>query len=164
VFTNHPKNGDLASFNAALCGLWAAGLGLTSEQVAPAAGGPAPASVGPIAPETSSPAPETVSGHLMTQDKNKDKYAELGRIFADAIQEGLRLYGAPGPSPADQPEAGTSEPVVVTGAALGLPGTEHVFADENLQRILDGEQFIDAIPHRFRQQMVDLHITRLVKR
>ncbi|HSE56091.1 MAG TPA: type I polyketide synthase, partial [Nocardioidaceae bacterium] len=25
LFTNHPKSGDLASFNAALCGLWAAG-------------------------------------------------------------------------------------------------------------------------------------------
>ncbi len=41
---------------------------------------------------------------------------------------------------------------------------EHVFDDENLQRILDGQQFIDTIPHRFRQQMVDLRITRLVKR
>ena len=27
LFTNHPKNGDLPSFNAALCGLYAAGLG-----------------------------------------------------------------------------------------------------------------------------------------
>ena len=27
LFTNHPKNGDVPSLNAALCGLWAAGLG-----------------------------------------------------------------------------------------------------------------------------------------
>ena len=27
LFTNHPKNGDMPSFNAALCGLYAAGLG-----------------------------------------------------------------------------------------------------------------------------------------
>src|ERR1700752_4540210 len=27
VFTNHPKFGDIASFNQALCGLYAAGLG-----------------------------------------------------------------------------------------------------------------------------------------
>ena len=54
--------------------------------------------------------------------------------------------------------------MVVTGAALGLPGVEQVFDDENLARILDGQQFIDTIPHRFRQRMVDMHITRLVKR
>ena len=28
LFTNHPKNGDVASFNQALCGLYAAGLGV----------------------------------------------------------------------------------------------------------------------------------------
>ena len=27
LFTNHPKTGDVASFNQALCGLYAAGLG-----------------------------------------------------------------------------------------------------------------------------------------
>ena len=27
LFTNHPKVGDIASFNQALCGLYAAGLG-----------------------------------------------------------------------------------------------------------------------------------------
>ncbi len=162
LFSNHPKNGDLASFNAALCGLWAAGLGLASDGAA-ASTESAPAAVAPRAPETSSPAPETASGSAMSQDKNTDKYVELGRIFAGALEEGLRVYGATGPA-ADRPEADLPEPVVVTGAALGLPGTEHVFDDENLQRILDGQQFIDSIPHRFRQQMVDMHITRLVKR
>ena len=68
-------------------------------------------------------------------------------------------------SQSDEPEQpAVVEPVVITGAALGLPGVAHVFDDENLQRILDGQQFIDSIPHQFRQQMVDLHITRLVKR
>ena len=51
----------------------------------------------------------------------------------------------------------------MTGAALGLPGVERVFDDENIGRILDGQQFIDAIPHRLRQAMVDKHITRLIK-
>ena len=54
--------------------------------------------------------------------------------------------------------------MVVTGAALGLPGVERVFDDENVARILDGQQFIDTIPHRLRRAMVDRHITRLVKR
>ncbi|MGZ4789744.1 MAG: type I polyketide synthase, partial [Terriglobales bacterium] len=55
------------------------------------------------------------------------------------------------------------EAVVITGAALGLPGTEHIFDDGNLARILNGEQLIDVIPTRFRQAMLDKHITRLVK-
>ena len=53
--------------------------------------------------------------------------------------------------------------MVITGAALGLPGTEHIFDDGNIGRILRGDQFIDAIPARFRQAMLDKHITRLVK-
>ena len=37
LFTNHPKNGDVPSFNAALCGLWAAGLGYAADRTPPAA-------------------------------------------------------------------------------------------------------------------------------
>ena len=55
------------------------------------------------------------------------------------------------------------KPVVITGAALGLPGTERVFDDENVARILSGQQFIDVVPRQVRREMVDKHITRLVK-
>ena len=34
LFTNHPKVGELASFNQALCGLYAAGVGAPSEPAA----------------------------------------------------------------------------------------------------------------------------------
>ena len=54
-------------------------------------------------------------------------------------------------------------PVVITGASLGLPGTERIFDDSNVARILRGEQFIDAIPMRFRRAMLGKNITRLVK-
>ncbi len=55
--------------------------------------------------------------------------------------------------------------MVITGAsALGLPGTEKVFDDANLARMLPGEQLIAPIPMHLRRQMVDKHITRLVKR
>src|SRR3954454_2478582 len=37
------------------------------------------------------------------------------------------------------------EPVVITGAAVGTPGTEKVFDDGNLSRLLHGEQLIGAI-------------------
>ena len=54
-------------------------------------------------------------------------------------------------------------PVVITGAALGLPGTERIFDDTNVDRILRGDQFIEAIPMRLRRAMVDKNITRVVK-
>ena len=38
----------------------------------------------------------------------------------------------------------------ITGAALGLPGTEHIFDDGNIGRLLRGDQFIDSIPTRLR--------------
>ena len=53
--------------------------------------------------------------------------------------------------------------MVITGAALGLPGTRHVFDDANLERILEGQVFVDSIPVRFRDEMANKSITRLVK-
>ena len=64
---------------------------------------------------------------------------------------------------ADRPPAPSAEPVVITGAALGLAGAAHVFDDANVSRILSGEQGIDAIPSRIRNEILDKHITRLVK-
>ena len=53
--------------------------------------------------------------------------------------------------------------MVITGAAIGLPGTEHIFDDGNIARILRGDQFIKAIPSELRKDMLDKRITRLVK-
>ncbi|HEX6467719.1 MAG TPA: SDR family NAD(P)-dependent oxidoreductase [Streptosporangiaceae bacterium] len=147
LFTNHPKYGDVASFNQALCGLYAAGLGFPAR-------------------ETPIPSATTPARFPLTSDT----YTELGRLFADVLERGMRIYGgtsqAPVPAPGQEAPAGppVTEPVVVTGAALGLPGVDRVFDDDNLGRILDGQQFIDAIPHRFRREMVNRRITRLVKR
>ena len=107
----------------------------------------------------------------------EDRYAELGRLVADLIDRGrailtsaaqpgtvsdARPVATPGSAP-DGAAPPLSEPVVITGAALGLPGTERVFDDENVARILSGQQFIDVIPRRVRHEIVDKHITRLVK-
>jgi hypothetical protein len=54
--------------------------------------------------------------------------------------------------------------VVISGTGLGLPGAEKaVMSPDNAERILRGEQFVDLIPARFRQKIVDKRITRLVK-
>ena len=77
-------------------------------------------------------------------------------MFADVLERGWQIYHGQKAAPA-------ALPVTITGAALGLPGTEHIFDDGNIGRILRGDQFIDSIPARLRRAMLDKHITRLVK-
>ncbi|MGA8149557.1 MAG: SDR family oxidoreductase [Terriglobales bacterium] len=158
-FTNHPKFDDLTAFNQALCGLYAAGLGGGKAEGSREASGVVPAfsassrvqtpaaiqrpEVAPLRP----PAAASINGN---------RYTELGHLFADVLDRGYEIYRGKRGFP-------TAAPVVITGAALGLPGTDHIFDDGNIARILRGDQFIDSIPMRFRGAMLDKHITRLVK-
>jgi acyl transferase domain-containing protein len=164
LFTNHPKNGDVPAFNQALCCLYAAGLG----KGVPAVTKPIE-SIQISEPKVVEPAPSIAEPQLAATSTSKDKaasaptfpvngnhYVELGRMFAGILEKGYELYNGAKPAPA-------AKPVVITGAALGLPGTDHIFDDANIARLLRGEQFIEAIPVRLRQLMLDKHITRLVK-
>jgi acyl transferase domain-containing protein/NAD(P)-dependent dehydrogenase (short-subunit alcohol dehydrogenase family)/acyl carrier protein len=204
LFTNHPKFGDIASFNQALCGLYAAGLGrgtaapsiekptavslahppvdapnqidvvapkpaLVAYQSAAVASQPAVVasqSADPAfgwrsassaatksAPIARALAPEVPAS---AQSSTSDHYTELGHFFAGVLERGWQIHRSQEPAP-------TKNPVVITGAALGLPGTDHIFDDANLARILRGDQFIDLIPTHLRKAMLDKHITRLVK-
>ena len=165
LFTNHPKFGDIVAFNQALCGLYAAGHGRgVSETVRePALTVTAVSAPGenfkatPVAASSTlaSSAPSTPT-RTAPAASNGDRYNELGRLFADVLDRGYEIYRG-------KNERSTSQPVVITGAALGLPGTDHIFDDGNIGRILRGDQFLDSIPARFRQAMLDKHITRLVK-
>ncbi|MFN8193922.1 MAG: SDR family NAD(P)-dependent oxidoreductase [Nocardioidaceae bacterium] len=159
LYTNHPKLADEAAFNQALCGLYAAGLG--GVPVAP---------VAPVtAPATTTPEPTMASD---------DTIHELGKLFAGVLEQGLRIYGAPAttvapaappaPAPAPVVEVVTEsrpplEPVVITGAGLGLPGRPQVFGDDHVASILAGQQFIGQLPESVLDRMVDMRITRLVK-
>jgi acyl transferase domain-containing protein/acyl carrier protein len=158
LFTNHPKVGDLVAFNQALCGLYAAGLGRgVSETVRETAVTSVAAVSSPG--ETSKPVPVAASTNTAaprSAPSNGDRFNELGHLFAEVLDRGYEIYGG-------KNGRSNTEPVVITGAALGLPGTERVFDDGNIARILRGDQFIAAIPARFRQAMLDKHITRLVK-
>nr|MCU0265311.1 acyltransferase domain-containing protein [Actinomycetes bacterium] len=157
LFTNHPKAGDVVSFNQALAGLYAAGLGAPAAPAAPAA--PVAPAAAPVVP---APATASVPAPVPGAPMSTDRYLELGRLFADFLDRGREIMaaGAAGPTAG---AASSTEPVVISGAGLGLPGTERVFDDHNVARLLSGEQFIDLIPTRFRHKMLDKHITRLVK-
>ena len=156
LFTNHPKVGDIVAFNQALCGLYAAGLGRGTAALREASATSATTSATAVPlPAAALPISQSVFGQS-DRNRNGDGYYELGRLFAGVLDRGYEIYrGENGVS--------TDEPVVITGAALGLPGTEHIFDDANIGRILGGEQFIESIPTRFRRAMLDKHITRLVK-
>jgi acyl transferase domain-containing protein/NAD(P)-dependent dehydrogenase (short-subunit alcohol dehydrogenase family) len=159
LFTNHPKVGDIVAFNQALCGLYAAGLGrgiaegLRESAVTFATAVAAPGETSNSNPVATS-ATSASSGPVAPSNCNR--YNELGRLFADVLDRGYEIYHG-------QTGISNNAPVVITGAALGLPGTERIFDDGNIARILRGDQFIDSIPTRFRNAMVDKHITRLVK-
>jgi len=166
VFTNHPKVGDIPAFNQALCCLYASGLGRGTAQAGREAVASASASLAASTPAgfTTAKVPETVpavapaaaASTPLATPLSSDRYVELGRLFADVLERGWQITHGHDRSP-------TGLPVMITGAALGLPGTDRIFDDANIGRILRGDQFIDSIPMRFRRAMLDKHITRLVK-
>src|SRR5271169_5963154 len=181
-FTNHPKVGDVVSFNQALCGLYAAGLGsveaedsreisaytvvtvteVPAASIAPVAGNIAAAAASMTAVSAPAKIAEPIAVAVPTYSvptkvpSNGDRYVELGHLFADVLDRASEIYHGK-----NAPRA--SEPVAITGAAMGLPGTDHVFDDGNVARILRGDQFIKTIPTQFRNDMVTKRITRLVK-
>ncbi|MDQ5832854.1 MAG: acyltransferase domain-containing protein, partial [Actinomycetota bacterium] len=154
LFANHPKNGDLPSFNQALCGLYASGLGVgrPGKQAQPAPEAPQAAALAAPQAATAS-APLTPAPPV-----GDDALKQLGSMFVDFLERGRALISGD-----DRGGLVDTELVVITGSALGLPGTERTFDDANLARILHGEQLIDVIPTRLRQDILAKHITRLVK-
>ncbi|MDP9464826.1 MAG: beta-ketoacyl synthase, partial [Actinomycetota bacterium] len=155
--TNHPKPGDIVSFNQALCGLYAAGLGNGR------AAAPAPTDSPLPVVEAETPQAATPQAIVSDAPTSEPVYLELGHLFADFLDRGRAIYaGTEQHIPAGR-DRHPEEPVVITGAALGTPGTAHIFDDGNLGLLLNGEQFIDLIPTRIRNEMLEHRITRLVK-
>ena len=160
LFTNHPKVGDIESFNQALCGMYAAGLGTgRQKRLEPAI--PESKSPQPVAVPVVSQAPLRASIHATTRpviperDKN-DRYLELGKLFVDFLEQADQRLHAPSGGP-------VQKDIWITGAAMGLPGVERVFSDENVKRILRGDQFIGLIPQKYQEAMLAKNVTRLVK-
>jgi acyl transferase domain-containing protein/NAD(P)-dependent dehydrogenase (short-subunit alcohol dehydrogenase family)/acyl carrier protein len=160
LFTNHPRIGEAASVNLALCGLYAAGLGAGRSMIEPAE---------PPAIETREKRVEKAAAPLpafhmdrpaaappRSADSQMDRYTELGKLFTEFLDRGFQIY-----SGGRQPQPRVD--ICITGASLGLPGVDRVFDDSNVERILRGDVFIDKIPMELRRAMVEKNITRLVK-
>ncbi|KAA3610668.1 MAG: SDR family NAD(P)-dependent oxidoreductase [Calditrichaeota bacterium] len=164
LYTNHPRVGGVASINIALCGLYAEGLGTAIPEEKPVLDSIKPVTAQPAvtAPPVAHAAPPAVNFNQplpVSVPAGGDKYGQLGKLFADFLEKGFEIYsGEKVPSRAVQ-----SGHVVISGASLGLPGKQRVFDDENIARILRGEQFIEKIPMKLRDEMVSRNIHRLVK-
>jgi acyl transferase domain-containing protein/acyl carrier protein/NAD(P)-dependent dehydrogenase (short-subunit alcohol dehydrogenase family) len=166
LFTNHPRIGDAASLNLALCGLYAAGLGFgESKKEAVAEIRELRPSVAPTAGASIVPAPAPIPAYRMEKPveapgrpavSEPDRYTELGKLFTEFLDRGFQIYSG-GKSTQARVD------ICVTGASLGLPGVDGVFDDMNVARVLRGDVFIKPIPMNLRQAMVDKNITRLVK-
>ncbi|MEZ4591560.1 MAG: SDR family NAD(P)-dependent oxidoreductase [Chloroflexota bacterium] len=166
LMTNHPKNGTLASFNQALCGLYAAGFG--GERLSVNGN---PYSVNSNQYEegkVDAMAPQMNSNGLANAEAIQQLVAQAVQNLQSPISNPSTSSGQVLQSPvAKRPYHRHQEPlgsVVISGTGLGLPGAEKPVMDPgNALRILHGEQFVDLIPERFRRKMVGKQITRLVK-
>ncbi len=171
--SNHPKQGDVASFNNALCGLWAAGLGAGREPATREAASLQPGATGRSSAVTQTAVAQPTAIAVPAGDRARAATGgaagdadggptpgndDLERLFGEFLERGRKLLASH-----DVDGVAASEPVVITGAALGLPGAERLFDDANITRLLNGEQGIDVIPGALRRAMLDKHITRLVK-
>lgn len=104
---------------------------------------------------------------IQPQTTHSSKAADVAVINQTMVVNVKSNGNGSSPQPMSAPKDGKlplTGSVVVTGAGLGLPGMKkHVFDDGNVESILRGEQRIEAIPTKKRQDMVDLRPTRLEK-
>ena len=135
-----------------------------SRAPSPAAHSESPAAPAALSPTSSHGANQTMSESSIRTSAGQPDYEGLGRLFARFLDEGMALHGGRRVGPPALPEARQGS-IVVSGAALGLPGqNKHVFDDGNVDRILRGDSFIDPVPQVFRARMVEKNVVRLVKR
>ena len=57
----------------------------------------------------------------------------------------------------------SSDPIVISGISLGLPGSEKVFSDDVFERLVNGETCISEVTDEYKQRLLDKNIVRLIK-
>ena len=56
-----------------------------------------------------------------------------------------------------------SDPIVISGISLGLPGGEKVFSEDAFERLVRGETCITEVSDEYKQRLLDKNIVRLIK-
>jgi malonyl CoA-acyl carrier protein transacylase len=168
VYTNHPRTGGIVSANRALCGLYALGLGRGladggAERPSEEAPGAETLTIAlppaPVRAERNATGTARAAAPADTRGEEGDRYAQLGRLFADFLDRSFEVWAGRGRGETSRRTPRTG----ITGASLGLPGTERVFDEGHIARILRGESFIRSVPTGLREAMARRRITRLVK-
>ena len=57
----------------------------------------------------------------------------------------------------------STDPYVITGISLGLPGGDSVFDDDNFEKLIRGETCISEVSDEYKQKLLDKNIIRLIK-
>ncbi len=57
----------------------------------------------------------------------------------------------------------SSDPIVISGISLGLPGGEKVFSEDVFERLVSGETCITEVSDEYKQRLLDKNIVRLIK-
>ena len=63
----------------------------------------------------------------------------------------------------DHTDRRRSDPYVITGVSLGLPGGERVFDDDTFERLVRGETCLSEVSDQYKQRLLDKNIVRLIK-
>ena len=168
LMTNHPKGGELPTFNQALCGLYAAGYGAeetTTDHRPQTAKETTPVIRQAAEVEMKATVAPTVVADGSDMNNNSQTTAPAPSIdaLAQALAQALQSNNHAERRAYDRNETPLGS-VIISGTGLGLPGANKPVMDpDNALRILRGEQFVDLIPERFRNQIVNKRITRVVK-
>ncbi|HEX6557902.1 MAG TPA: type I polyketide synthase, partial [Longimicrobiales bacterium] len=157
LYTNHPRLGDIVSFNRGLCGLYALGLGAGTSAAVSNVSTAVPA-IATLAP-AQKPAAEPLPRSAPVSNPSDDKYVTLGKLFTEFLDKSFDIYSGGGRGGA----APLPLRVGITGASVGLPGMERLFDDHNIARLFAGEQLIRPISQSLREAMASRGIVRLVK-
>ena len=176
LFTNHPKNGDVPSLNAALCGLWASGLGYAPVPVASAPAAPPAARPANVATHVTAAAPTAPAATPRTTMSPtagpRHEHRRLHRTRQASLHHPrARDAGLCGRRPRAR-RRWSSRGLASGRARAGRHyrcGTRAARRRACFRRrepaAHPGRAAVHRHdPHRFRQQMVDLNITRLIKR
>ncbi len=152
-----PKAGETVSFNKLLSHLLDKGrirpetVGLSQKAV-----------IHSVLPEKDTVLPGVSAGYdddsyrdFKTRNKERiekilfDEYMKEQR---ELMLDGIRRYGF------------YSEKIMITGVSVGLPGkARRVFNDDNLDRLIEGNNFIDPLDPDDKERLLDKNITRLQK-
>ncbi len=91
--------------------------------------------------------------------------AHLQDLNAYLAAQGLLATPTAQAQASSTPSVQTKVPqVTISGISVGLPGRDkEVFAEDNFDRIIRGDNLIDAVPAEEQQRLVGKHITRLRK-